>query len=91
LLEQSFALTGGGCPADMSAQHAVAARAQYYARTGRRAVVVSDLASPRGPSRGTADRDTLIGVWPELHRPEGVRQAWDDHHPRLRAGSPGTA
>ena len=25
-------------------------------------------------------------MWPELHRPEGVGQAWDEHHPRLRAG-----
>ena len=48
-------------------------------------------ASLRGPSRGTADRDTLIAVWPELHRPEGVRQAREEHHPRLRTGSPGTA
>ena len=75
----------------MNTERAVAARTQYYARPGRRAIVVSDLASLRGLSRGTADRDTLIAVWPELHRPEGVRQAWDDHHPRLRAGSPGTA
>ena len=40
---------------------------------------------------GYLDRDTLIAVWPELHLPEGVRQAWEEHHPRLRAGSPGTA
>ncbi len=53
--------------------------------------MVSDLASLRGPSRGTADRDTLMGVRPEPHRPEGVRQARDEHRPRLRAGSPGTA
>ena len=84
-------MTGGGDPGDMNSERAVAVRTQYYARPGRRAIVVSDLASLRGPSRGTADRDTLIAVWPELHRPEGVRQARDDHHPRLRAGSPGTA
>jgi len=97
--------------------------------------VVSDLASLRGPARGTVelplrlywsgpspvfdledpdmrrwlyqivlreasrpedltgylDRDTLIGVWPELHLPKGVRQAWEEHHPQLRAASPGTA
>ena len=53
--------------------------------------MVSDLASLRGPSPGTADRDTLIAMWPEPHRPEGVRQARDDHHARLRAASPGTA
>ena len=39
---------------------------------------------------GYLDRETLIAVWPELRRPEGV-QAWEEHHPRLRAGSPGTA
>ena len=97
--------------------------------------MVSDLASLRGPSRGTVelplrlywsgpspvfdledpghaalavpdraagasrpedvtsylDRDTLIGVWPELHLPEGVRQAWEEHRPQLRAASPGSA
>ena len=40
---------------------------------------------------GYLDRDTLIGVWPELHLPKGVRQAWEEHHPQLRAASPGTA
>ena len=40
---------------------------------------------------GYLDRDMLIAVWPELHLPEGVRQPWEEHHPRLRAGSPGTA
>ena len=42
---------------------------------------------PREASRpqdltGYLDRDTLIGVWPELHLPKGVRQAWGKHHPR---------
>jgi hypothetical protein len=40
---------------------------------------------------GYLDRDTLIAVWPELHLPEGARQAWEEHHPQLRAASPGTA
>jgi DNA invertase Pin-like site-specific DNA recombinase len=31
------------------------------------------------------DRDTLIAVWPGLHLPKGVRQAWEEHHPVLRA------
>lgn len=31
------------------------------------------------------DRDTLIRVWPDLHLPKGVRQAWEEHHPVLRA------
>ena len=39
----------------MNAQHAVAVRTEYYARPGRRAIVVSDLASLRGPSRGTVE------------------------------------
>jgi len=35
------------------------------------------------------DRDTLIAVWPDLHLPKGVRQAWEEHHPMLRAaGAP---
>ena len=48
--------------------------------------MVSDLASLRKPSRGTTDRGTLIALRPELHRSEGVRAAWEEHHPRLRAG-----
>ena len=40
---------------------------------------------------GYLDRDTLIAVWPELHLPKGVRQAWEEHHPQLGAASPGTA
>jgi DNA invertase Pin-like site-specific DNA recombinase len=31
------------------------------------------------------DRDTLISIWPDLHLPKGVRQAWEEHHPVLRA------
>lgn len=34
---------------------------------------------------GYIDRDTLIVLWPELHLPRGVRRAWEDHHPVLRA------
>jgi hypothetical protein len=30
---------------------------------------------------------TLITVWPELHLPSGVRQAWEDHHPVLRTAA----
>jgi hypothetical protein len=36
---------------------------------------------------GYLDRDTLIAVWPELALPRGVRQAWEEHHPRLRAAA----
>jgi DNA invertase Pin-like site-specific DNA recombinase len=31
------------------------------------------------------DRDALIAVWPDLHLPKGVRQAWEEYHPMLRA------
>jgi hypothetical protein len=31
------------------------------------------------------DGGTLIALWPDLYLPEGVRQAWEDKHPALRA------
>lgn len=31
------------------------------------------------------DGDTLIAIWPELFLPKGVRQAWEERHPALRA------
>jgi hypothetical protein len=34
---------------------------------------------------GYLDRDTLIALWPELHLPAGVRRAWEERHPQLRA------
>jgi hypothetical protein len=55
LLEQSFVLAGGGYPRGMSAEQAVAVRTRYYARPGRRAIVVRDLASLRGPSGGVVE------------------------------------
>jgi hypothetical protein len=33
------------------------------------------------------DGDTLIALWPELFLPKGVRQAWEDRHPILRAAA----
>jgi hypothetical protein len=39
----------------MNAQRTVAVRTEYYALPGRRAIVVSDLASLRGPARGTVE------------------------------------
>ena len=119
----------------MDAERVVAVRTQYQARPGRRVIVVTDLASLRGPSRGTVelplrlywsgpspafdladpdmrrwlyqivlreasrpadltgylDRDTLIALWPQLHLPRGVRQAWEEHHPPLAAASSGMA
>jgi hypothetical protein len=29
--------------------------------------------------------DTLVALWPQLLRPRGVRVAWEDEHPVLRA------
>jgi hypothetical protein len=29
--------------------------------------------------------DILIALWPDLYLPKGVRQAWEDQHPVLRA------
>jgi hypothetical protein len=36
---------------------------------------------------GYLDQETLIAVWPEPHLPKGVLQAWEEHHPQLRAAS----
>ncbi len=33
------------------------------------------------------DGDTLIALWPDLYLPKGVRQAWEDKHPALRAAA----
>jgi class 3 adenylate cyclase len=37
------------------------------------------------------DGDTLIALWPELYLPKGVRQAWEDQHPALRAAAAAAA
>jgi hypothetical protein len=120
---------------DMNAEPAAAVRTQYEARPGRRGIVVTDLASLRGPSRGTVelplrlywsgpspvfdlgepylarwvyqivlreascpedltsylDRDMLIALWPQLRLPKGVREAWEERHPQLRAAAAGAA
>lgn len=31
--------------------------------------------------------DTLVAVWADLHLPRGVRQAWEERHPVLRASA----
>jgi hypothetical protein len=33
------------------------------------------------------DGETLIALWPGLFLPPGVRQAWEDLHPALRAAA----
>jgi hypothetical protein len=37
------------------------------------------------------DGDTLVRLWPELFLPRGVREAWEDAHPELRARVPAPA
>lgn len=36
---------------------------------------------------GFLDGGTLVGLWPDLHLPRGVRQAWEERHPVLRAAA----
>jgi len=31
--------------------------------------------------------ETLAAVWPDLHLPKGVRLAWEERHPELRAAA----
>ncbi|HEY8042701.1 MAG TPA: hypothetical protein VIF35_00425 [Streptosporangiaceae bacterium] len=33
------------------------------------------------------DEDTLVALWPTLFLPKGVRQAWEEQHPALRAAA----
>ena len=33
------------------------------------------------------DGDTLVALWPSLFLPQGIRQAWEDKHPALRAAA----
>ena len=64
LLEQSFASAGYGLSGRHERGGAVAVRTKYPARPGRRVIVVTDLASLGGPSRGVevAVRDRLAAV-----------------------------
>lgn len=36
---------------------------------------------------GFLDGKTLVMLWPELFVPKGVRRAWEDEHPALRAAA----
>jgi len=45
----------GGYPEGMDSEPMIAVRTQYQARPGRRAIVVTDLASLRGPAEGTVE------------------------------------
>jgi hypothetical protein len=31
------------------------------------------------------NRNRLLAVWPDLYLPKGVRRAWEERHPQLRA------
>jgi hypothetical protein len=53
-------------------------RLWLYQTVLREAGRVEDLAA-------YLDGDTLIGLWPDLYLPLGVRRAWEDRHPVLRA------
>jgi hypothetical protein len=37
------------------------------------------------------NEDQLIALWPTLLLPKGVRQAWEEHHPALRAAAASAA
>jgi hypothetical protein len=59
-------------------------RLWLYQTVLREAGRVEDLAA-------YLDGDTLIGLWPDLYLPQGVRQAWEDRHPVLRASASAAA
>jgi len=33
------------------------------------------------------NQDILITIWPDLHLPAGIRQAWQERHPALRSAA----
>jgi hypothetical protein len=33
------------------------------------------------------NRDILVAIWPGLHLPAGIRQAWQERHPTLRTAA----
>lgn len=35
--------------------------------------------------------DVLVSLWRDLHLPRGVRSAWEEHHPVLRAAAAAAA
>jgi len=53
-------------------------RLWYYQTVLREASRPADLTT-------YLDRDTLVSIWPDLYLPRGVRRAWEDQHPALRA------
>lgn len=53
-------------------------RRWYYETVLREATRPADLAA-------YLDGYTLVGIWPELYLPKGVRRAWEERHPALRS------
>jgi hypothetical protein len=129
LVRTKIHLPAGGYRWGTDAVSPVAVQTQYQSRPGRRAVVVTDLASRNGPAGGIIelplrlfwsspdrtfdlgnqfmrrwlyqtmlreatrpedltrylDAGTLVALWPDLLLPGGVRRAWEERHPALRA------
>jgi hypothetical protein len=118
----------------MTVEQTATLGAPQQARPGRRALVVTNLATLSGPVSGPVelplrlfwypdrtfdltepgmlawmyqtvlreatrpedlttylDRDTLIARWPDLFLPRGVRAAWEEQHPVLRAATAAAA
>jgi hypothetical protein len=53
-------------------------------------IVLREAGSPEDLT-AYLDGDTLIALWPDLYLPEGVRQAWEEQHPVLRAAATAAA
>src|SRR5580692_7094021 len=53
-------------------------RRWYYETVLREATRPGDLAA-------YLDGETLVGIWPELYLPKGIRRGWEEHHPALRS------
>jgi len=47
-------------------------------------IVLREAASPEDLT-SYLDGGTLVALWPDLYLPKGVRQAWEELHPALRA------
>jgi hypothetical protein len=53
-------------------------------RTWMYEIVLREASQPRD-LLAYLNRDRLIALWPRLWLPKGVRRAWEDQHPALRA------
>jgi hypothetical protein len=53
-------------------------------------IVLREAAGPEDLA-SFLNRETLIALWPQLYLPKGVRQAWEEHHPVLRAAAAASA